>query len=637
MFVPKKNVFRKMADIRGEKEIMPDSEEGRGTGYAANHAPALHAMAVLSDTEKTKPPRKMPRLLLGAVFVLILISISVTSYVVLAKPSSIYSLSFSKKEATSSVDSAWDAWTTVQSFAVNSITLAKELAEFSSLGMSEFIKGDGEAVLARMSKIETALNGLTVTNTRALSENEDVLRIFEMMPLEFAQASRDVRILREWLLGRDRTILVFFQNPGEMRPTGGFWGSAAEVKIKNGGLVSIHAFDAADLDQGASSPTMPPLPLRYLGSRWRVADANWSPDFSVSASSAFHLLSLSDMYRQSPPDVILAVTASAARDAFHNLGPLTLSSGTVIDEDTFLEAIRLDIQEARSKNEPNPKEVLGEIVPALMERLSEATPLEKQSLLASVPGWVKTKDIQAYAVDDELQSVFKELGAAGGLSTITDRHAGDYLSIAESTIGGEKSAYRLKRTLKYTAQLDEEGNLGVNLELLRKHEASAKDYAWYAAENRSYLEVRTPSGTRLEHAENIWERAPSTPPKIASPIFDETVKAFEFTAKQQADFQGVGQYTEQNRSIFSFWTRVARGNEKNIKLDYARRLLSRPADGVAYSFVFDWQAGVEEKRVVNISAPIGYEWRETDLPVYEETFEDAGGRTELVLTLKKLQ
>src|SRR3990167_11111074 len=61
--------------------------------------------------------------------------------------------------------------------------------------------------------------------------------------------------------------LILFQNPNELRPTGGFWGSLDVLKVEQGHVVNLKTSDVYALDGPSEKmpKIIPPLPIsRYF-------------------------------------------------------------------------------------------------------------------------------------------------------------------------------------------------------------------------------------------------------------------------------------------------------------------------------------------------------------------------------------
>ena len=72
-----------------------------------------------------------------------------------------------------------------------------------------------------------------------------------------------------------RHILVFFQNPSEIRPGGGFIGSYADITVENGQMKNMDVRDIYDPDGQLAIKIIPPEQLQTVTTDWGARDANW--------------------------------------------------------------------------------------------------------------------------------------------------------------------------------------------------------------------------------------------------------------------------------------------------------------------------------------------------------------------------
>ena len=99
-------------------------------------------------------------------------------------------------------------------------------------------------------------------------------------------------------LGYDgpRTYLLLGQNENEIRPTGGFIGTTAQLTMDGGVLGEIKYYDSTSVDSGSytSNPIAPHGLYWYLWmERMLFRDANWNPNFPTSATT------LAEIFRRS--------------------------------------------------------------------------------------------------------------------------------------------------------------------------------------------------------------------------------------------------------------------------------------------------------------------------------------------------
>ncbi len=118
-----------------------------------------------------------------------------------------------------------------------------------------------------------------------------------------------------------RRYLVVFQNPSELRPTGGFMGSLAIIEIKNGKIIKMDVPAGGSYDfQGQLDVFVePPSPLLISNKRWEFQDANWFPDFPASAEKILWFYRHS---RKVTADGVIAINASVLERMLGLMGPI---------------------------------------------------------------------------------------------------------------------------------------------------------------------------------------------------------------------------------------------------------------------------------------------------------------------------
>src|SRR3989344_5610276 len=80
-----------------------------------------------------------------------------------------------------------------------------------------------------------------------------------------------------------KKYLILFQNPSELRPTGGFPGTYGVVSFKDGKLQDFKVDDVYNLDGQLQELIIPPVQLQHITPNWGMRDTNWFVDFPTSA------------------------------------------------------------------------------------------------------------------------------------------------------------------------------------------------------------------------------------------------------------------------------------------------------------------------------------------------------------------
>ena len=173
------------------------------------------------------------------------------------------------------------------------------------------------------------------------------------------------------MAGKDglRNYLLIFQNQTELRPTGGFMGSFAEVSIDRGAVKSLRVPPGGtyELKGQLLARVRPPKPLQLITAEWQFQDANWSPDFPTSAKKIRWFWSKS---RQATVDGVIAVNASFIEKLLVLTGPIELPQhGKTIDATNFLLETQKAVELEYDHEANTPKKFIGDLSANLFLRL----------------------------------------------------------------------------------------------------------------------------------------------------------------------------------------------------------------------------------------------------------------------------
>jgi hypothetical protein len=119
-------------------------------------------------------------------------------------------------------------------------------------------------------------------------------------------------------LPNSRSYFLAYQDPEELRATGGFIGSVGLVSVHNG--ITRQQFSSTGFDQeNETVPTPQPMLIYNDEPAWYLRDANWSPNFPTTAAVERYLLLLDTHQR---PQGVINITPAAAADVLKATGPI---------------------------------------------------------------------------------------------------------------------------------------------------------------------------------------------------------------------------------------------------------------------------------------------------------------------------
>jgi len=286
------------------------------------------------------------------------------------------------------------------------------------------------------------------------------MQMKEVLPLVENSLRHGVesRNVVEELLGANgsRTYLFLFQNNHEMRATGGFIGSYGIVKINDGNIEKLIVDDIFNPDGQLIDRVVPPLPIQKISADWSLHDSNWFVDFPLSAKKAM------DFYERTggpTVDGVIAITPVMMEKFLAITGPIKLSEyDMMLTSENFMEIMQDEIEDEKNYKKENayeenedeevavdevmeeikkqPKKVLSDLMPIMIDKLSDRkTPEHLAKLLSAVSAGMKERHIIMYMTDDGAQDII-ESNDWGGTVLQTDK---DYLSVINTNINGFKT------------------------------------------------------------------------------------------------------------------------------------------------------------------------------------------------------
>ena len=161
-------------------------------------------------------------------------------------------------------------------------TLAQDLTDIQTQAVPDLMH-DGPALLAMLYKTHTLLQEIAqgtenIKNATAAlqnlspylkSLNASIGNDYLKYNSQIYSWDNVLVTLTNWLASPSpRHLLVFFENPAEIRPGGGFLGSYADLTIQGGQLTNIDVRDIYDPDGQLKEKVVPPEELQGITRNW---------------------------------------------------------------------------------------------------------------------------------------------------------------------------------------------------------------------------------------------------------------------------------------------------------------------------------------------------------------------------------
>ena len=217
----------------------------------------------------------------------------------------------------------------------------------------------------------------------------------------------------------NKDYIVLLQNNTELRATGGFMGSYARLRFRNGTLQSTKFEDIYEPDGQLYGYVKPPEPLdrAFDHGNWKLRDSNWDPDFTVAGPQ-------------------IAWFFGQGGESVDGLVAINLITVQKI----------LDVLEIPNKNLVNLAQTSAEIhkdkrgflsttAGEVLSNLKSQKYPRLLKLLRVVYQDLRNKQILLWAKDPEVQKVISQKYWDGGLGD----YSYDYLYVVESNLGANKA------------------------------------------------------------------------------------------------------------------------------------------------------------------------------------------------------
>jgi len=386
---------------------------------------------------------------------------------------------------------------------------------------------------------------------------------------EFVELINDLKIF----LGenQDKRYLLVFQNNTELRATGGFIGSFALVDFREGKIKSIEVPGGGsyDTEGGMRELVAAPEPLSLVNPLWHFWDANWWPDWRLSAEKLMWFYERSD---GPTVDGVISFTPTVLEKLLKIIGPVDMTEeyGVILTAENFwleTQAIaeeKLTPEQIQAGESHKPKRIIGDLMNKIIEELPNH--LNKESLiqlLSVVEDSLSEKHILFYFVDERLQAEVEKLGWDGSISQTN----WDYLAVINTNIAGGKSDKRMDEEINQVVEIMPNGSIVNTVKIVRTH-TGVKREPFCGVRNVNWMRIYVPAGSELLEAQGFrqpdeiyFEKAEIEWQK------DPLVFQAETTARLHEP-SGTKIYNESGKTVFANWSMVDPGESVTIYLKY---------------------------------------------------------------------
>lgn len=458
-----------------------------------------------------------------------------------------------------------------------------------SLGNTYLIKGVNESLASQAETLIDKLNVIVLHVRAALPHYQEARRSLENvkpenLPLQYQSAFSDFQKIfisathdfeqiadlgdtfQDLFGGHGlRRYLLVFQNPAEMRATGGFIGSFAEVEIKDGRITKFVVPPGGSYDVQGQLRTFiePPTPLLMANKRWEFQDANWFPDFPASAEKLLWFYRHSD---RGSVDGIIALNASVLERLLSIIGPVTDEKrGVTLDANSALTTLQGIVETGSEKKIHKPKQVLSDFSHIFLDYFSSLSPKDLLPTLINLKEALDQKEIQVYLADADHQQKIAGFGWSGAILPTSPEQ--DYLMVVNSNILGEKSDAKIKQSISHQAVVSADGSIVDTVTISREHTGTPGE-KFYGKPNIDYVRLYVPKGSILLDAKGFsWPDEKNFRAPDAWTKRDDTLTSLEHVIMID-DKTGTRVTEEFGKYAFGNWMVTEPGKISQVQLIY---------------------------------------------------------------------
>jgi nucleoside-diphosphate-sugar epimerase len=304
------------------------------------------------------------------------------------------------------------------------------------------------------------------------------------------------------ILGKEgrQTYVILFQNPMEIRSTGGWLTSYAIVGIEHGQIRNLKVEDVYTVDGQIDKQIDPPESMQAAldVNQWNLSLSNWSPDFPESAEAAEYFLQLQD--RIVTADGVIAIDLEYVRELIDIWGEIGVPGETdpVTKENIYDKVV--EIHREFTPGSTNKPVFLSNLANELLKKLVEDGKDEWSQVADKTVTALDEKHVLIYMHNNEVSQILDDMDWDGRLQPTSN-----IIYPVEWNWGGNKANYFINRSLYFNSNILDENTLQQKLVITYQNTSEANTYPEGDYEN--YMRVYIPENAEVVRVEGIENAA----------------------------------------------------------------------------------------------------------------------------------
>jgi len=300
------------------------------------------------------------------------------------------------------------------------------------------------------------------------------------------------------ILGKDgrKTYIILFQNPMELRSTGGWLTSYAVIGIEHGQVRTMTVDDVYNADGQLNEIIPPPESMqKALGIRdWNLSLSNWSPDFPQSAEAAEYFLKLED--KVVTVDGVIAIDLEYIRELIDIWGEIDVPGETEpVTQDNIYDKV-IEIHRAFTPGSTDKPVFLSNLANEILKKLLAEGKGRWSNVAEKTSEALAEKHIQIYLHNTQVSAELDTLGWSGHLQPKTN-----IVYPVEWNWGGNKANYFLTRSTTLTSNILDENTIQQKITISYQNSSTTNTYP--EGDYKNYIRVYLPRNSRIMRIEGL--------------------------------------------------------------------------------------------------------------------------------------
>ena len=388
-----------------------------------------------------------------------------------------------------------------------------------------------------------------------------------------------------------KRYLVLFQNPSELRPTGGFPGTYGILTFKDGKLDDFFVDDIYNLDGQLKENFVPPRQLQHITPTWGMRDAAWFVDFPTSARKVQEFYKMESGQNV---DGVIAVNPKIVSQVLEIVGAIDMPQYDVkLDSSNVMTTIQDQVE--YKGNRVQPKQIVKDFAPLFLQKVYGAPSDQWLTIFNILVASMDERKILMFFNDLSLESFATEKGFGGQVKQV---EGSDYVMPTISNVKGSKTDAVTDTSFDISTRVDGKDAFHT-LTITRQHNGGDREFGFYNKQNPAYVRVLVPNNAEFVSITGNSQTVHQPLINYSGDDFrqDSDLDYFETNIYSNHD-RGVITYQEAGKSEFGFWMVTDPRKTKTVTLTYRVPNIVR---NNAYELLVQKQPGLEARVKFSIS------------------------------------